>query len=294
MKDHKVDPATQVEVDTIILDYLLCTAINTFLCTQEKEKGWHCKDQNTTWLIQTVNTLTPMLIHAETISRDMRIKLQLLEFITTCNQNQYHSTAANNQSPRHGFGEQEEDFTVSTERQVYPPHLKTEPRRPHICTNNDRTQARLDISPAIAYAFISLCIVANNHLSDTNWADIAAQLLLKAAFEKLGSHGGITPDIFYELIAQAPETLKRKPDWQRVADKYETYLQPPLGVLPSKDLETPLKRLPTHQLGTIIIEFLFDLMRCLNPPVLLQLERGKLYGLSRAETQGLKAKVGLR
>ncbi|GIK00998.1 hypothetical protein Aspvir_005030 [Aspergillus viridinutans] len=233
--------------------------------------------------------LTPMLIHAETISQDMRIKLQLLEFITTCNQNQYNSTTANNQSSRHGFGEQKEGFTISTERQVYPPHSKPEAPRPHIDTNNDRTQLRLDILPAIAYAFISVCIVANDHLSNTNWADIAAQLMLKAASEKHGSHGSTTPDIFYELIAQAPEALKKQPDWQRVADKYETYLQPPLGLL-----ETALKRLPTHQLGTIIIEFLFDLMRCLNPPVLLQLERGKLYGLSRAETQGLKTKVGLR
>lgn len=57
MKDHKVDPDTQAEVDTIILDYLLCTAINTFLCAQEKEKQWHCKDQNSTWLVQTINSM---------------------------------------------------------------------------------------------------------------------------------------------------------------------------------------------------------------------------------------------
>jgi hypothetical protein len=237
--------------------------------------------------------LAPTLIHAETMSQDMRIKLQLLEFITTWNQDQYHSTAANKQSPTHGFGEQKEGFALSTDRQIYLPHSKPQAQRPHIDTN-DRTQHTLDTGPAIAYAFISLCIVANDRLSDTNWADIAAQLMLKAASQKHGSHGSITPDIFYEMIAQAPETVKKRPEWQRVADNYETYLQPPLGVLPSRDLETALKRLPTHQLGTIIIEFLFDLMRRLNPPVLLQLERGKLYGLSRAETRGLKTKVGLR
>ncbi|GAQ04885.1 hypothetical protein ALT_2206 [Aspergillus lentulus] len=234
------------------------------------------------------------LIHAETMSQDMRIKLQLLEFITTCNQDQYYRTTANNQSLPHGFGEQKEGTALSTDRQIYPPHLKPQAQRPHIDTNNDRTQPTLDIGPAIAYAFLSLCIVANDHLSDTNWADIAAQLMLKVASEKHGSHGSTTPDIFYELIAQAPEAVKERPEWQQVVDKYETYLQPPLGVHPSRDLETALKRLPTHQLGTIIIEFLFDLMRRLNPPVLLQLERGKLYGLSRAETQGLKTKIGLR
>ncbi|GFF49647.1 hypothetical protein IFM58399_08611 [Aspergillus lentulus] len=294
MKDRKVDSDTQVEVDTIILDYLLCTVINTFLCTQEREKRWHCKDQNTNWLIQTINSLALTLIHAETMSQDMRIKLQLLEFITTCNQDQYYRTTANNQSLPHGFGEQKEGTALSTDRQIYPPHLKPQAQRPHIDTNNDRTQPTLDIGPAIAYAFLSLCIVANDHLSDTNWADIAAQLMLKVASEKHGSHGSTTPDIFYELIAQAPEAVKERPEWQQVVDKYETYLQPPLGVHPSRDLETALKRLPTHQLGTIIIEFLFDLMRRLNPPVLLQLERGKLYGLSRAETQGLKTKIGLR
>ncbi|XP_077660482.1 uncharacterized protein AFUA_3G05380 [Aspergillus fumigatus Af293] len=294
MKDHKVDPDTQAEVDTIILDYLLCTAINTFLCAQEREKQWHCKDQNSTWLVQTINTLAPTLIHAETMSQDMRIKLQLLNFITTCNQDQYHSTPANSQSPPHGFGEQKEGCALSTDRQEYPPHSKPLAQRPHLDTNNDRTQPTPDIGSAIAYAFISLCIVANDHLPNTNWADIAAQLMLKAASEKHSSHGSTTPDIFYELIAQAPESVKKWPEWQRVADKYETYLQPPFRVLPSRDLETALQRPPTHRLGTIIIEFLFDLMRRLSPPILLQLERGKLCGLSRAETQGLKTKVGLR
>ncbi|RHZ53078.1 uncharacterized protein CDV56_106824 [Aspergillus thermomutatus] len=238
--------------------------------------------------------LTPMLIHAETLSQDMRIKLQLLEFITTCNQIQCHNVSADNQSLRRGFGEQKEGFAVTTERQVFPPHLKPEVQRPHIYTNNNRTQPRLDIPPAMVYAFISLCIVANDHVSDTNWADIAAQLMLKAASEKHESYGITTSDTFHELIDQVPETVRKTPEWQQVADKYETYLQPPLGVLPSRHLETTLKHLHTHQLGTIIIEFLLDLMRRLNPPLLLQLERGKLYGLSRAETQRLKAKVGLR
>lgn len=231
-----------------------------------------------------------MLIHAETLSQDMRIKLKLVEFITTCNQNQSHSIPSNNQSPQYGLGEQKEGVAVT---HVYTPHSKPEAQGPQIDTNNC-IQPRPDIPLAIAYAFISLCIVANDHVSDTNWADIAAQLMLKAASERHESYGITTPETFSELIAQAPESFKRTPDWQRVADKYETYIQPPLGVLPSRHLESTLKRLHTHRLGTTIIEFLFDLMRRLNPPILLQLERGKLYGLSQAETQGLKTKVGLR
>ncbi|KAF7118311.1 hypothetical protein CNMCM5793_007823 [Aspergillus hiratsukae] len=237
--------------------------------------------------------LTPMLIHAETLSKDMRIKLKLVEFITTCNQTQSHSIPANNPQPQCGLAEQKEGVAVTTERHVYTPHSKPEAQGPQIDTNN-RTQPRPDIPLAIAHAFVSLCIVANDHVSDTNWTDIAAQLMLKAASERHESYEITTPETFSELIAQAPERIKRTPDWRRVADKYETYIQPPLGVLPSRHLESTLKRLHTNRLGTTIIEFLFDLMRRLNPPILLQLERGKLYGLSRAETQGLKTKVGLR
>jgi hypothetical protein len=235
-----------------------------------------------------------MLKHAETLSQDMRIKLKLLEFITTCNQNQSHSIPANNQSPQCGLGEQKEGVAVTTERQVYTPHSKPEAQGPQIDTNSNHIRPGPDIHFTIAYAFISLCIVANDRVSDSNWADIAAQLMLKAAAERHEFYGTTTPEMFSELIAQAPERIKRTPDWQRVADKYKTYIQPPLGVLPSRHLESTLKRLHTYRLGTTIINFLFDLMRRLNPPILLQLERGKLYGLSRAETQVLKTKVGLR
>ncbi|KAL4945352.1 hypothetical protein BDV06DRAFT_40767 [Aspergillus oleicola] len=41
------------------------------------------------------------------------------------------------------------------------------------------------------------------------------------------------------------------------------------------------------------LEVLSSIMQLLDPPVLLQLERGRLEGLSRAETQQLKHKIGM-
>jgi hypothetical protein len=65
MADHKVDTDTQAEVDTIILDYLLCTVIITFLYTQEREKQWHCRDQTTNWLIHTINSMLEYKHHCK-------------------------------------------------------------------------------------------------------------------------------------------------------------------------------------------------------------------------------------
>jgi hypothetical protein len=53
------------------------------------------------------------------------------------------------------------------------------------------------------------------------------------------------------------------------------------------------RKLPLFRFEGDVIDLLFDIMKSLEPPVLIQLERGKLGDLSRAETQALKDRIGL-
>ena len=54
---NKADPDTQTEVDTVVLDYLLCTAIETTISNRVAERqgqqtqwdvGWHINSINST------------------------------------------------------------------------------------------------------------------------------------------------------------------------------------------------------------------------------------------------------
>lgn len=49
-----------------------------------------------------------------------------------------------------------------------------------------------------------------------------------------------------------------------------------------------------RRLKSAVVDFLSDLVKTLDPPVLVQLERGQLGKLSRAETEQLKIRVGIR
>lgn len=54
------------------------------------------------------------------------------------------------------------------------------------------------------------------------------------------------------------------------------------------------REMPLPRLQDAIVDFMSNLIEGLEAPVLVQLERGQLHGLSRVETQQLKDRVGFR
>lgn len=135
--------------------------------------------------------------------------------------------------------------------------------------------------------FIKLCTLASETLSaeempKVRWADPTEQLILQAAIESYRED----PDKFMSDIERSPAATT----WQA---KYIEYLQPPPGIAVYSQLEETAAKFTMPQLEAMIIEFLIDLMGQLKVPILMQLELGKLDGLSREDTLALKDRVGL-
>lgn len=139
--------------------------------------------------------------------------------------------------------------------------------------------------------FIAICTCAASKVSETPWFNITGQLVMHGIIEEIRVSGNLSSEDLGTRLAWAPDASK-EPKWTRNLFNYMDYLQPPAGVHPRIHLEGISNEFPFFQLEGILIDFLFSLMKKLDPPVLVQLERGKLNGMTRAETQMLKRRVG--
>ncbi|KAI9928079.1 hypothetical protein MW887_002931 [Aspergillus wentii] len=97
-----------------------------------------------------------------------------------------------------------------------------------------------------------------------------------------------------EYIAWTATNFDQAQKWSKECAKYIKYLRPLPGTLLQDHLQVVSANMSGSRFAETVVDFLTDLMRTLEPPVLIQLERGKLGGLSRAETQQLKERVGLQ
>lgn len=140
---------------------------------------------------------------------------------------------------------------------------------------------------------IALCTLAVAKISGTRWLDLVARFMLQASLEAYLVFGSMSPELFDEHFAWIPMEPNWALEWAREGTKYMKYLKPQTGVSLNSHLENISKDFSIFQLEGMIIDFLVDLMAMLEPPVLIQLERGKLDGFSHAETLMLKDQVGL-
>ncbi|EAW09137.1 uncharacterized protein ACLA_033400 [Aspergillus clavatus NRRL 1] len=289
MEEHEAHPDTQGEVDLLILDYLVCTAINAFICTQQRGEQGQAQGQSAGWLLWTANNLTPSLAQPETVSRDMTLKLKIIDLINICCRNASHGTSdieVDSVTLECGAGS-------SSTRTRRGSTLNPNGGRSQYDASNKQALLCQSLC-AIAPSFLSLCTVADDLIGETDWTDIAAQLMLKAAIGKHQICDGSSMNIFNEQMEQIPEFMRRSSKWKQVSDKYNEYIHPPPGISMLTHIETTLRQSHLNRLGDAIIDFLSILMKKLCPPILLQLEKGKLRGLSRKETRDLLCKAGLR
>ncbi|KAJ5692074.1 hypothetical protein N7462_001497 [Penicillium macrosclerotiorum] len=144
---------------------------------------------------------------------------------------------------------------------------------------------------SIGVDFMNLCSTAASKVSETRWFDAGARFVVQATLEEQ-REGRPTSEQLSKLRAWVPENSALYSKWAIAHEKYTRELPNPDELL--TECESLTQRMPFPQFKAIIIEFLVDLMITLDPPILLQLERGKLGQLSRAETQRLKERAGLR
>lgn len=137
---------------------------------------------------------------------------------------------------------------------------------------------------------MDLCATAISKVSETRWFDIGAQFLMQASLEELHEQNSFS-DMQNTLSTWNPPDPTQIPRWIGVRQRYVREL-PEFG-----DISTVrgllAEKFPFEEFRTSTFIFLFDLMTTLDPPLLVQLERGQLGQLSRAETQLLKERIGM-
>ena len=62
MESRTADPDTQLEVDLMILDYLLCVTIDLVLCAgKAKDEGQQTHDWELSWNLKTIDSMIPTM-----------------------------------------------------------------------------------------------------------------------------------------------------------------------------------------------------------------------------------------
>ena len=164
--------------------------------------------------------------------------------------------------------------------------------------DEDRTksrQRRIPVSEAI-HKFIKLCTLAAEEMAEARWpeercTDLVAQLMLQATIEAYRADRDNSSQVLADRRIFLGEHHSQA---EAIHDAmYAKYLQPRPGIPPSEQLEEVAVKFPLPEVEETMIDFLVDPMGLLKTPILIQLERGKLDGLSREDTLALKDRVGL-
>ncbi|PLB51759.1 hypothetical protein P170DRAFT_85837 [Aspergillus steynii IBT 23096] len=144
----------------------------------------------------------------------------------------------------------------------------------------------------IVTQFILLCNNASTKTQGEKPRRITARLLMQAALEELPLPER-SPESLDQQLLKAVENLNAALTRQLGIDM-ANYWSPPGGISLATQVETFSREMPLPRLQDAIVDFVSGLIEGLEAPVLVQLERGQLQGLNRAETQQLKDRVGLR
>lgn len=134
--------------------------------------------------------------------------------------------------------------------------------------------------------------MAKEKVSVTRWVDIVARFTMQAAADQFYQHGSGSPELLDRCLSWEPEDQYQTAILKESNDKCH------LQIRTCASLETYLDTISNSRslsrLEGIVCVFLSDLMEVLDPPVLLQLERGQLGKLNRTETEQLKSRIGFR
>lgn len=139
--------------------------------------------------------------------------------------------------------------------------------------------------------FLGLGSLAVSKVSETRWFDLGARFMIQAALEEhfleITPRGALRT--FYSWHPNGNQRISR---WSDVREHYAA------DIPDSPDDEAGWESLyhgySWAPFKATVIDFLFELMTTLDPPILIQLEQGKLGTLTPAETQQLKQRIGWR
>lgn len=141
----------------------------------------------------------------------------------------------------------------------------------------------------IGTRFMDLCLAASSKVSESRWIDVGAQFVLQATLHEQSEGTTISNDLD-QLRSWTSDNAARNAQWEHTwLSELSRY-----AVLPKDAQVSPEQKYPFTLFKAMVMEFLLDLMTTLDPPILIQLECGKLGNLSRTETQKLLERAGQR
>ncbi|KAE8375329.1 hypothetical protein BDV26DRAFT_268136 [Aspergillus bertholletiae] len=255
------DSDTQSDVDLLILDYLLCTSIYGLVHTRGVEAQEQTSQCDLDWHIDTVYAIKSVFPHSGLLPDDFQAKVRLFEF---ANALRWYPNA----------------------------RVASQIRQPGLCSSGYwPTEKPISLSE-LTETFITLCRTIGTRLPEATWGDIAAQFVVQAAVEeyrKSESSASLS-----KHIAWAKKMSDQTANMNEAFTKCISYLQPPHGASLSVHMRIVSTKFPIDKFKCAVFDTLAKIMKVLEPPVLIQLERGQLWGLSRAETKQLKERVGLK
>lgn len=170
------------------------------------------------------------------------------------------------------------------------PSQQRPPSTPLHGPSHDRANRNLH---GIIPEFMKLCTIAKGKVSGTRWVDIVAQFMMQAATEEF-HWGHQVPETFNGCLPWDLDDRSQTLIWKQARAKYMRHLQPERGMSLEAYFQATSNERVLRRLKSAVVDFLSDLVKTLDPPVLVQLERGQLGKLSRAETEQLKIRVGIR
>ncbi|KAJ5639852.1 uncharacterized protein N7484_007714 [Penicillium longicatenatum] len=144
--------------------------------------------------------------------------------------------------------------------------------------------------PTIGMAFMDLCSTASAKVSETRWFDTGARFLVQAVLEDQ-REGSPSSEDLPKLCSWTPSEPAQISMWVIARQRYAGVLS---DASASNKAQSIALQYPLLEFKAVVGTFLRDLMTTLDAPILIQVERGQLDGLSAEETQRLKARVGLR
>ncbi|KAB8215179.1 hypothetical protein BDV33DRAFT_181349 [Aspergillus novoparasiticus] len=256
----EADSDTQSDVDLLILDYLLCTSIYGLVYANavEAEQANECDFD---WHTNAVHAIESVLPHSGLLPDDIGVKVRLFEFANAL--------------------------------RCYPDaRITSRARGTRLSCSRYWSEGKSISLSELAGTFITLCCTVGARLSEATWADTAAQFVMQSAIDEYRKSE--SPASLSKHITWARKLSVQTAKMNQAFTECISHLQPPDGTPLNVHMRTVSARFPINKFKYSVFDTLVNIMKVLEPPVLLQLERGQLWGLSRTETKQLKDRVGLK
>ncbi|QKX64402.1 uncharacterized protein TRUGW13939_11576 [Talaromyces rugulosus] len=266
-----MDPTTEFEIDTMILDYICSKAILETITKRAEELAGRppIEETNILTLFDTWKTLSSTKHAERQISRDLQAKLQL---ITVAVLFVYRFRKSKWSAPRPQRDEQHGDTASveveDTDFQVLLNNVEI-PLQERAADRYQMTSL-LDILPD----FKKLCAMLSNILSPETCMHLAARFMLQSVLEQHVVFGKVSTD----LIEDSFSWQSADHPWSNVRSSYLAILQPPAEE--ESRLEAHIARVaqqfPAFEFEAMIIARLREILDELETPMLVKLETGQL------------------